>query len=611
MRTEDACIVQECLNGESEAFGILVDKYKAGIYAYVYSKLGDFQDSEDVTQEVFLEAYRGLRTLRRWESFSFWLYRIARNLCGNSIRARSKKPDREYIEDQDVITLGVFSINSYRENQMDESLREALGSLSEGYREVLMLRYFGGMNSVDIARSLGTSPTAVRKRLSRARAQLREEMSAMMDTAFEGQRLPATFTFRIVETVKRIRINPMPRMAGLPWGLSAAVGIVIAVLSLNPQMNTPADISFLAGSPLLIESKVSKTGEMPVDILKTSQISVIASKQDNGAVEPVLPESQNTALMIAHAGHGNWTKKADMPTSRSFASTCAMDGKIYVIGGYDGREIVSTVEEYDPATDTWTKKTDMPTPRYVLAVSAVNGKIYAIGGGFFEKPLSAVEEYDPTTDTWTKKADMPIATENVSGNVVNGKVYIIGGIADKMPISTVQEYDPATDTWARKTDMPTPRESLTSVVNGKIYVIGGERGPEAEPASAVEEYDPTMDIWRKKADMPIPKACAAISTINGKIYVIGGSKVGIPWGPDPIVQVYDPVTDKWTTAADIPTARHGLSSSVVNGKIYTIGGSVTGLPFTPVPTVEEFNPSFVSVEAKNELSSTWGEVKSQ
>ena len=52
MRTDDGSIIYECLNGEPEAFGVLVDKYKEGIYAYVYHKLGDFQDAQDVAQEV-------------------------------------------------------------------------------------------------------------------------------------------------------------------------------------------------------------------------------------------------------------------------------------------------------------------------------------------------------------------------------------------------------------------------------------------------------------------------------------------------------------------------------------------------------------------------------
>ena len=67
MRTEDGYIVHKYLNGDSAAFGLLVDKYKAGVYALAYSKLHDFRDAEDVTQEVLIRAYQKLRTLRQWE----------------------------------------------------------------------------------------------------------------------------------------------------------------------------------------------------------------------------------------------------------------------------------------------------------------------------------------------------------------------------------------------------------------------------------------------------------------------------------------------------------------------------------------------------------------
>ncbi len=607
MRTEDGSIIQECLNGKPGAFGVLVDKYKEGVYAYVYTELHSFQDAQDVTQEVFLQAYRDLRSLRQWESFGFWLYRIAHRRCIQWFRVRSRRVDGEFIADQSPEAIDASSLDSYRENQVDESVREALSLLPEVHREVLVLRYFGGMKSNEIAGVLGTSPAAIRKRLSRARAQLREEMVTMMDTAFEERRLPMGFTLRVVEAVKRIKIHPMPRVAGLPWGLSFAVGIIVTVLSLNPHVSITSDMTIPTGSPLPVETKVLKTGEIPVDILDVSQVSLIASKQGDGDGG----KPQKVPMLAPQQGKGGkWTQRADMPTSRAFVSTCAMNGKIYAIGGYDGHGMVSTVEEYDPATDTWTEKSDMLTARYVLSTSALNGKIYAIGGGNFNVALSAVEEYDPETDTWARKSDMPIATENVSGSVVNGKIYIIGGIAAKEPISTVQEYDPVTDTWKIKKDMPTPREGLTSVVNGKIYVIGGERALAAEPSAAVEEYDPATDIWTKKSDMPIPRACPAISVMDEKIYVIGGSREKMPWGPDAIVQVYDPAKDEWTTAADTPTARHGLSASVVNGKVYAIGGSITGLPFTPVPTVEEYDPAFVSIEANGKLPTKWGEVKS-
>ena len=69
MRTEDGHIIHKCLNGEPEAFGFLVDKYKESVYAFAYTKLRNFHDAEDVTQEVFIKAYKKLRTLRRWDNF--------------------------------------------------------------------------------------------------------------------------------------------------------------------------------------------------------------------------------------------------------------------------------------------------------------------------------------------------------------------------------------------------------------------------------------------------------------------------------------------------------------------------------------------------------------
>jgi hypothetical protein len=79
VRTEDGYIIYKCLNGDSSAFGFLVDKYKAGVYAVAYERLHNFHDAEDIAQEVFLKAYRNLRNLRHWDSFASWLYRITLN----------------------------------------------------------------------------------------------------------------------------------------------------------------------------------------------------------------------------------------------------------------------------------------------------------------------------------------------------------------------------------------------------------------------------------------------------------------------------------------------------------------------------------------------------
>ena len=99
MKTEDGSIISKCLNGDHDTFGLLVDKYKDGVYALAYSRLRNSHNAEDVSQEVFIKVYENLNTLRRWDSFAGWLYRMTIRLCINYLEVQSIRPDREYIED--------------------------------------------------------------------------------------------------------------------------------------------------------------------------------------------------------------------------------------------------------------------------------------------------------------------------------------------------------------------------------------------------------------------------------------------------------------------------------------------------------------------------------
>lgn len=304
-------------------------------------------------------------------------------------------------------------------------------------------------------------------------------------------------------------------------------------------------------------------------------------------------------ISMCQAAEPVWTRRADMPTPRWMPTSAAVNGKIYVIGGVSSEppnwqnesgEILSTVEEYDPATDTWTRKADMPTARGWIPPSSpvVNGKIYVIGGGDdIVWDLPTVEEYDPDTDTWTRKADMPTPRWCLAACAVDGKIYAIGGAPNNdKGLSTVEVYDPMTDTWTRKADMPWGIWGLsTSVVNGKIYAIGGT--PEIIAVNIALEYDPATDTWTKKSRMPTASRGMDTSALCGKIYTIGGwpSSGTTPYST---VQVYDPATDTWTIEADAPFRRSCFSASVVDNRIYVIGGTNRRHPCPATSTVYEF-----------------------
>ena len=133
MRTADGYIIGKCLDGDAAAFAFLVDKYRTAVYALAYSKLSDFRDAEDVTQEAFIKAYKKLGTLKRWDNFHAWLYAITSNLCKDWLKSRGRRLDREFIEDQDPESLAEPSIESHRDELARESIREALDSLPQKF----------------------------------------------------------------------------------------------------------------------------------------------------------------------------------------------------------------------------------------------------------------------------------------------------------------------------------------------------------------------------------------------------------------------------------------------------------------------------------------------
>jgi hypothetical protein len=189
-----------------------------------------------------------------------------------------------------------------------------------------------------------------------------------------------------------------------------------------------------------------------------------------------------------------WTAKAPMPTGRAGHALAVVDNIIYVIGGRDGGaplsgSVTNVVEAYDPATDSWfTGLAPMPTPRSDMTAAVVNGKIYVIGGWDGTNILDIVEIYDPLTDTWFFGSPMPTPRADLGAVERLGYIHAIGGVnATGAQISTHEVYDPSNDTWSIAEPMPTPRAELVVVnLDEVIYAIGG--GFLGESADVNEAY---------------------------------------------------------------------------------------------------------------------------
>jgi N-acetylneuraminic acid mutarotase len=281
---------------------------------------------------------------------------------------------------------------------------------------------------------------------------------------------------------------------------------------------------------------------------------------------------------------GTWRTAAPLPTKRTEVAAAAVDGKIYVVGGFEtpglgnmmNFAITPSVEMYDTATDRWTSKAPVPVGLHHVGIGVVDRRLYVIGG--YTKsglsawnPVATVYVYDPATDRWTERAPMLTARGALSVTEHEGKLYAIGGYDRKGNNAQVEVYDPLRNVWTTAASLPTPRDHLaTATVAGKIYAIGGRiDGDYSRNLAVVERYDPATDRWRRVADLPTARSGITAAVVEGKIYVFGGEGAAGTFNEN---EAYDPARDIWQRLTPMPTARHGLGSAVVQGRIYMISG---------------------------------------
>lgn len=181
MEKDDVQLIHQILSGEGTAFNTLFQKYQKTIHAIVWQKIGDYHVAEEITQDVFLQAYNKLSTLKDPNKFARWIYIIAKRRCATWIQR--DESTLQSLEDTDTAILDQSAYANYvaeqREKAATEHRREVvnmlLEKLPEHERKVITLYYLGEMTSEAISKFLGVSVNTIKSRLRRARQRLQEE----------------------------------------------------------------------------------------------------------------------------------------------------------------------------------------------------------------------------------------------------------------------------------------------------------------------------------------------------------------------------------------------------------------------------------------------------
>ena len=167
----------EAAQRDPSAFGALYEHYVERIYSYVYHRVGNVHDAEDLTSRVFFRAMSHLETyVDKGYPFSAWLYRIAHNLIANWHRDRGRRPVIS-LEDMVISSRPDEHPETVAQDEDDRKLlNEALQNLEPVRRELLVLKFTEGLSNAEIGQVLGRSEGAIKSLYHRTLLQLRREM---------------------------------------------------------------------------------------------------------------------------------------------------------------------------------------------------------------------------------------------------------------------------------------------------------------------------------------------------------------------------------------------------------------------------------------------------
>ena len=201
-----------------EAFALLVDRYQKRVYAFAFSQMGNRPDADDLVQETFLRAFEKLDTLRELSKFGVWLIGISRNCVRETLRENFRYvplgPDVDEIPD-----------NAPHQASDDDTagmLEAQIRRLVPLHREVLLLHYFSGEKTRDIASILNISHAAVRKRLQRGREALGDQLLEQLHGSFQSEERGRE---------RRIKIMVLIGGANVAWSVAKGGAVAAAASS--------------------------------------------------------------------------------------------------------------------------------------------------------------------------------------------------------------------------------------------------------------------------------------------------------------------------------------------------------------------------------------------
>ena len=175
----DSEIISQVLKGDHNAYGQLVERYKSYVFTLTLRFMRSREDAEEVSQDIFIKAYRSLADFKGASKFSTWLYTIVNTTCITFLR--KKRLEIQSLDDERTFEVADSQDSGFRANQIEQKSRQnmvnqAISMLSPDDAEIITLFYKNEQSLEEIGQILGLESNTAKVRLHRARARLKEKM---------------------------------------------------------------------------------------------------------------------------------------------------------------------------------------------------------------------------------------------------------------------------------------------------------------------------------------------------------------------------------------------------------------------------------------------------
>jgi RNA polymerase sigma-70 factor (ECF subfamily) len=182
----DGVLAQQILAGDQQAFETLVQRYSTPLFSFIYRFLGDYDQACDVSQQVFLQLYLSLPTLRTSDPLRAWLFQVARNRCLDELRRKHAIHFSELestSDEEELSPLAALPDTSplpeelAERHDLQECLQRAIEELPPKFRSVVLLRYAGQLSFSEIGQVLAMPEATAKTYFQRAKPLLRTALS--------------------------------------------------------------------------------------------------------------------------------------------------------------------------------------------------------------------------------------------------------------------------------------------------------------------------------------------------------------------------------------------------------------------------------------------------